>query len=98
MALESTSMETTSRRGLARARTVEVMRMLQENIANDDQVNVMQAAEEAGIAGSTFYRWLKTPPKKIDVIQVATLADYLHEAYGHPNFAALWRDVEARIN
>ena len=97
MNVESTLMGTATRREVARALTVDVMRMLQENIANDQDVNVTRAAEEVGVARSTFYRWLKTPPAKIDVIQVASLADYLHEAYGHPNFAALWRDAEARI-
>lgn len=97
MTLESTTMETASRREIARARTVEVMRMIQENIANDERVNVTRAAEETGVAVSTFYRWLKTPPKKLDVIQVAALADYLHDSYGHQNFAKLWRDAETRI-
>jgi hypothetical protein len=73
------------------------MRMIRENIANDDRVNVTRAAEEAGMSSKTFYRWLKTPPQKLDIIQVATLADYLHNTYGHQNFAALWRDVESRI-
>lgn len=90
-------MGTNTRRQVARARTEEVMRRIQQNIAEDDRVNVARAAEEAGIAVSTFYRWLKTPPQKIDVIQVATLADYLHDTYGHENFAKLWRDAEAGI-
>ena len=97
MTLESTFMGTATRREVARARTVEIMRMIQENIALDDRVNVTLAAAEAGVAPSTFYRWLRKPPNKIDMVQVATLADYLHAAYGHQNFAALWRDVESRI-
>lgn len=90
-------MGTAGRRDLARARAIELMRMIRENIANDDRVNVTRAAEEAGMSPKTFYRWLKTPPQKLDIIQVATLADYLHSSYGHQNFAALWRDVESRI-
>jgi len=97
MTLESVAVGTSARREIARARTVEVMRRIQENIAKDDRVNVSQAAEEAGMAPSTFYRWLKKPPQKVDVIQVATLADYLHDAYGHESFAKLWRDVESAI-
>lgn len=98
MTVDLPAMDATTRRAIARARTVEVMRMIQDNIAKDERVNVTRAAEEVGISAKTFYRWLKTPPEKIDMIQVAMLADYLHDFYGHQNFAALWRDVESRIS
>ena len=82
---------------LSRERAVEVMRIIRKNIDEDPTVNVSQAAREAGLARSTFYRWLATPPQKIDVVQLATLADFLHDSYGHPDFAAIWRDVVSRI-
>lgn len=97
MHVESGLVDASSRREIARARTVEVMRIIQENIAGDDRVSITSAAEAVGVAPSSFYRWLKTPPQKIDIVQVATLADYLHDVYGHENFAKLWRDVEASI-
>ncbi|MDR7189735.1 hypothetical protein J2Y46_002561 [Microbacterium sp. BE35] len=87
----------TDRREIARARTVEVLRILRANIKNDPQVNVTRAAAEAGVAPSTFYRWLSSPPQSIDMVQVVAVSDFLHDEYGHADFATIWRDVAARI-
>lgn len=71
-------------------RAVAVMNAISKAIENDD-VNITEAARAAGVAPSTFYRWLRTPPNKIDVAAIAGLADWLHETYGHEDFATLWR-------
>lgn len=97
MTLRLTLMGETTRRELARKRTVHVLKVIRENIGNDPTVNVTSAAEAAGVAPSSFYRWLATPPQKIDVTQVAAVADYLHDEYGHSDFASLWRDAQSLI-
>lgn len=73
------------------------MRILREQIEDDPDINKSEAAASVGVAPSSLYRWLSEPPKKIDVIQVSALADFLHDEYGHPSFATIWRDVSNRI-
>lgn len=74
------------------------MNMIRDNVKADPDVNISEAAEAAGVAVSTFYRWLATPPQKIDTAAVAAVADYLHEARGHEDFVTLWRRAQAAIN
>lgn len=97
--VESMPMGTATRREVARARTAELMRMIRDTINNDPRINLTRAAKEAGMASSTLYRWVNedAQPEKVDVTQITALADYLHDAYGHKNFAALWLEVQARI-
>lgn len=83
----------TTRRDLARARAVEVMRLIYENVLGADGLNVAEAAAAGGVPVSTFYRWLKTPPKKIDLTAIAAVADYLHDAHGYEDFGQMWRRV-----
>lgn len=86
-----------NRRELARRRADAVMARIALNIENDPQVNRTLAAGAAGVAPSSFYRWLSTPPKKLDVAAVSAVADFLHDEYGHPDFATIWRNVAAQI-
>lgn len=65
---------------------------------NATTVNKTRAAEAAGVAASSFYRWLANPPEKIDVAGLAALADWLHDEYGHADFAALWRETRAEVD
>ena len=88
---------TENRRELARRRATAVLAQIALNIDNDPNVNKTRAAEAAGVAASSFYRWLARPPKKVDAAAVAALADFLHDVYGHEDYPALWRDVIARI-
>jgi hypothetical protein len=74
------------------------MRVIEGIIKDDPDITVVAAAAAADIPQSSLYRWLKTPPKKIDGASVAALADWLHAAYGYQDFAALWREVSARIS
>lgn len=97
MTLRLTDMGTSDRRDIARARALEVMRLVSDSIKADPKVNKTLAAESVGMAPSTFYRWLSDKPAKVDVIQLSALVDFLHDEYGYADFAALWRDVAARI-
>lgn len=70
------------------------MHKIRDNIeSNSTTVNKTRAAEAAGVSPSSFYRWLASPPEKIDVAGLAALADWLHDEYGHADFAALWRET-----
>ena len=73
------------------------MSRIRENIDADPEVNITEAAEAAGVAASTFYRWLKTPPQRLETGAVAAVADYLHEARGHEDFVTLWRRASLRV-
>lgn len=85
------------RRERARRTAITVMSTIRENIDDDPTVNRSQVAEQAGMAVSTFYRWLANPPKKIDTIQLSAVADYLHDTYGHEDFATLWRRIQKTV-
>jgi len=83
-----------TRRDHARRQALAVLNKIRDNIeTNATTVNKTQAAEAAGVAPSTFYRWLASAPSKIDVTAIAALADWLHDEYGHADFAALWRET-----
>jgi hypothetical protein len=83
-----------TRRDNARRQALAVLNKIRDNIeTNATTVNKTQAAEAAGVAPSSFYRWLANPPAKIDVTAIAALADWLHDEYGHSDFAALWREA-----
>lgn len=92
------AMDAEERRALARKRTVEVMRLIREEIDSNPDINRIEAARAAGIPKSTFYRWLSAPPEKIDTASIAAVADWLHDAHGFRDFAALWRHVSRSIS
>ncbi|WP_442575909.1 hypothetical protein ACSBPH_01790 [Microbacterium sp. F51-2R] len=88
----------TTRRDVARARALEAMRIIRDTIENTPDLNKVAAAQAAGIAPSSFYRWLSdATPKKVDVIQISALADYLHDEHGAEDFVTLWRRVTRAI-
>jgi hypothetical protein len=73
-----------------------MLAVIDKIIAADERLTVTTAANAVGIAPSTLYRWLNVNPMKADIIQIAALADYLHEL-GYEDFATLWRRIEADI-
>lgn len=81
----------------AQLRVAFVMSAIREAIDSDPEVSRAEAAKAAGIPISTFYRWLKDPPEKMDAAALAAVADYLHKKHGHANFEALWRLATAAI-
>jgi hypothetical protein len=87
----------TTRRDLAHERAVAVMQGIYADVRKTEGLNLADAAEAAGVAPKSFYRWLKTPPKKIDLTAVVAVADYLHDVHGYANFIRRWEDVTGSI-
>ena len=90
-------MEQGTPRSVAHERALFVLESIESNIAADPRVSITAVASAVGMAPATLYRWLKKPPDRIDVIQTAAVADWLHDHYGHANFATLWLRASSRI-
>lgn len=84
-------------RQIAWDRTVFVMNTIRENVDSDEAINRTRVAKASGIAASTFYRWLESPPDKIDAAAIAAVADYLHEHHGYEDFVTRWRRAARTI-
>lgn len=86
-----------TRKDLARRRAVRALQLVREGLQDEVGDDLSVAADAVGVARSTFYRLLAKTPEKIDVIFLASVADWLHDAYGHEDFATMWRRVTREI-
>lgn len=85
-----------TRREIARRIVETVMASIADDI-REEGITITQAAETAGVPKSTFYRWMSTHPKTIDVTGISAVAQLLHDEYGHDDFAVRWRRAEKLI-
>lgn len=82
-----------NRRDVARRQAVRALEIVRERIDAEFPNDRRAAAKAIGLPVSTFYRRMEQTPDKIDVIFLATVADWLHDNRGYGDFLDVWRQV-----
>jgi hypothetical protein len=86
-----------TRKDVARRKAVRALEIVRERIDYEFPDDKKGAAKAVGLPVSTFYRLMGQTPGKIDVIFLATVADWLHDNRNYGDFVDLWRQVTREI-